>query len=57
MPQSEDKLALDFLKAEIDTLTDIIEQIKNTVTVYETKLEQLISRKKSMENYLNSDKN
>ncbi len=57
MPQSEDKLALDFLKAEIDTLTDIIEQIKNTVTVYETKLEQLIARKKSMENYLNSDKN
>lgn len=55
MPQSEDKLALDFLKAEIDTLTDIIEQIKNTVTVYETKLEQLIARKKSMENYLNSD--
>lgn len=57
MPQSDDKLALDFLKAEIDTLTDIIEQIKNTVTVYETKLEQLIARKKSMENYLNSDKN
>ena len=57
MPQSEDKLALDFLKAEIDTLTDIIEQIKNTVTVYETKLEQLIAQKKSMENYLNSDKN
>lgn len=57
MPQSEDKLALDFLKAEIDTLTDIIEQIKNTVTVYETKLEQLIARKKSMENYLNSDNN
>lgn len=57
MPQSEDKLALDFLKAEIDTLTDIIEQIKNTVTVYETKLEQLIARKKSMENYLNIDKN
>lgn len=55
MPQSEDKLALDFLKAEIDTLTDIIEQIKNTVTVYETKLEQLIARKKSMENYLNGD--
>ena len=57
MPQSEDKLALDFLKAEIDTLTDIIEQIKNTVTVYETKLEQLIARKKAMENYLNSDNN
>lgn len=55
MPQSEDKISLDFLKCEIDILTDIIEQIKNTVHVYETKLQVLIERKKSMENYINSD--
>lgn len=56
MPQSEDKIALELLQCEINALTERIEQIKNTVMVYEAKLKVLLDRKKSMENYLNSDK-
>ena len=57
MPQSEDKLALDLLKCEINVLTERIEQIKDTAMVYEVKLQVLLERKKSMENYLNGDNN
>lgn len=57
MPQSEDKLALDLLKCEIKVLTERIEQIKDTAMVYEAKLQVLLDRKKSMENYLNGDNN
>lgn len=55
MPQSEDKLALDLLKCEINVLTERIEQIHSTAMVYEAKLQVLLDRKKSMENYLNGD--
>ena len=57
MPQSDDKIALDLLKDEIKVLTERIEQIYSTAMVYEAKLQVLLDRKKSMENYLNGDNN
>ena len=57
MPQSEDKLAIDKLNLEIVQLESWIEGLEIQLTVKRDKLSLLKSRKKSMENYLNSDNN
>lgn len=56
MPQSEDKIALDALGLEIYQLQEQLRYLERDVVIKNSKLEQLIDRKKSMENYLNSDK-
>jgi|CXWK01.1.fsa_nt_gi hypothetical protein len=57
MPQSEDKLALELLQCEINVLFETIQMLENRVETYNAKLQVLLDRKKSMENYLNSDNN
>ena len=57
MPQSEDKIALDKLTLEIVQLDSWIEGLEIQLTVKRAKLSLLKDRKKSMENYLNSDNN
>lgn len=57
MPQSEDKLALDALNERILYLKEFIQLAEISLAADKCKLEQLIDRKKSMENYLNSDNN
>lgn len=57
MPQSEDKLALELLQCEINALKENIELLEQRVETYNAKLQVLLGRKKSMENYLNSDNN
>lgn len=57
MPQSEDKLALDALNKEIELTNDFILEYNVKLRACELKLRQLEARKKSMENYLNSDNN
>jgi len=55
MPQSEDKIALELLECEIKALKETIQMLENRVETYNAKLQVLLDRKKSMENYLNSD--
>ena len=57
MNQSEDKIALDKLTLEIVQLDSWIEGLEIQLTVKRAKLSLLKDRKKSMENYLNSDNN
>jgi hypothetical protein len=57
MPQSEDKIALELLQCEINSLYDTIQMLEQRVETYNAKLKVLLDRKKSMENYLNSDNN
>ena len=55
--KSEDKIALDRLTLEIVQLDSWIEGLEIQLTVKRAKLSLLKDRKKSMENYLNSDNN
>lgn len=57
MPQSEDKIALELLQCDINALKENIELLEQRVETYNAKLQVLLDRKKSMENYLNSDNN
>ena len=53
--QSEDKLALEVLELEIAELEVHIDWLENDVSIEKIRLNKLLERKKSMENYLNSD--
>lgn len=57
MPQSEDKLALDALNKEIIETEAIMDFLEYQLIVNTNKLNRLNDKKKSMENYLNSDNN
>lgn len=57
MLQSEDKLALDALNKEIEIIADKISNLEIILAESMDKLDQLTARKKSIENYLNSDNN
>lgn len=55
MPQSEDKIALEELEIEIKGVDDYIELLKLRIETFTAKSNVLKERKKSIENYLNSD--
>ena len=57
MPQSEDKIALDALNKEIEDLELTIFSYENHLRLMQERLVRFNNRKKSMENYLNSDNN
>ena len=57
MPQSEDKLALDALNKEIESIIDKVMNLEIILAENKAKLAQLTNRKYMMENYLNSDNN
>lgn len=57
MPQSKDKLELDALGLEIYQLQEQLRYLEQEVVIKQSKLYQLCDRKKSMENYLNTDNN
>ena len=57
MPQSEDKLALDALNKEIESIIDKVINLEIILAESKAKLTILQYEKKSMENYLNSDNN
>ena len=56
MPQPEDKLALERLNENIEDLELTIFTYENHLKLMRKRLVTFIDRKKSMENYLNSDK-
>lgn len=57
MPQSEDKIALDALNKEIETVIDKVMNLEIILAENKAMLSHLQHHKKSMENYLNSDNN
>lgn len=54
---SEARLQIDLIDTEIKVLDETIELLNNKLLTYETKLEVLKERKKSLLNYLNTDNN
>ena len=57
MPQSEDKLKLTHLETEIRLVNENIKQLEMQLKYQNDRVIKLLDRKKSMENYLNSDNN